>query len=1025
MDFLRRLFDTSDFPARWDCGHWTAGHGWLHVLSDLGVWSAYVAIPCVLVYFLVRRQDLPFRSIFLLFGAFILACGTTHLMEAIIFWWPAYRLAGVIKLCTAVISWATVIALVPVVPRILAMRSPAELERRVEERTAELLQANAELKRERERVRLVADGVPALISYIDADACYRLNNRAYETWFGHPPEAFQGRHVREMLGERAWDVLRPRMEAALSGQTVQYEAEVPYKDGGTRWISTTYTPDVDEAGQVRGFVVHVNDVTAVKRAADAVREQGELLRVTLASVGDAVITTDTQGRVTFLNVVAEKLTGWRMQDAAGRPLPEVFAIVNEQTRQPVENPAIRVLRDGAVVELANHTVLIAADGTERLIDDSAAPIKDERGHVAGCVLIFRDVTDRRRLEKELAEKAAAARLLASIVESSDDAIISKSTDGTILSWNAAAERLFGYPAAKAIGQPITMLIPADLLAEEVRILGRIRGGARVDTFDTVRVRSDGQLVPVALTISPIKDEADRVIGASKIARDVSARHQMEAALRQSEERFRRLVETIPSVVWTAAPDGTITYVNRRWLEFCGITADDNARRWPELVLHPDDYERCVELWSRALREGTEYEIEVRNRRHDGVFRWFVTRAVPMKNGAGRIESWFGVTTDIDDQKRAEEELREAQRRKDDFLATLAHELRGPLAPVRTSLEVLQRAGGDVELQREACATMERQIGHMVRLIDDLLDVSRIGRGKLQLRTERVELAAVVARAVEVVRPHVEAAGHDLQVYLPATPVYLAGDPVRLAQVFANLLTNACKYTRAAGRIQLTAEVRRHEVVVSVKDNGIGIAAHQLPRLFEMFTQVDEALEQSQGGLGIGLALVKGLVDLHGGGVVARSDGPGKGSEFVVTLPTAGEGSTAGATSATVTPGTAKHRILIADDNRDSADSLAKLLRMTGHQPHTAYDGVEALEAAERLQPDVVLLDIGMPRLDGLEAARRIRKQAWGQRMILLAVTGWGDAESRAEARDVGFDGHLTKPVDYAALVRLLAELTSQ
>jgi signal transduction histidine kinase/CheY-like chemotaxis protein len=376
-----------------------------------------------------------------------------------------------------------------------------------------------------------------------------------------------------------------------------------------------------------------------------------------------------------------------------------------------------------------------------------------------------------------------------------------------------------------------------------------------------------------------------------------------------------------------------------------------------------------------------------------------------------------------DLQRAEEALKDADRRKNEFLATLAHELRNPLAPLRNGLNLLRLAGDDRATAGQALGMMERQLGQMVRLIDDLLDVSRITRGKLRLRRERVDLADVVRSAVETARPLVESSAHRLEVSLPPEPVYLDADPTRVAQMLANLLTNAAKYSNRGGDIRLTAERHGGEVVVKVRDNGIGISAEHLPRLFEMFSQVDTALERSQGGLGIGLSLVKGLVEMHGGTVQARSEGAGRGSEFVVQLPSA-DGTTPDAGGAGGEPETPRRarRILVADDNRDAADSLAMILRLGGHEVHVVRDGQEAFEAAAWFRPDVALLDIGMPRLNGYEAARRVRGQPWGEGVVLVAVTGWGQEEDKRRASENGFDHHLTKPVDPAALEKLLADL---
>jgi PAS domain S-box-containing protein len=637
-------------------------------------------------------------------------------------------------------------------------------------------------------------------------------------------------------------------------------------------------------------------------AAAEIAEKGERLRTTLASIGDAVLTTDIEGRITNMNGVAESLTGWTCGEAIGQPLEVVFRIVNEKTRQSVESPATRSLREGIIVGLANHTVLLAKDGTERPIDDSAAPIRCQQGKVMGCVLVFRDVTQRRRLEKENADRLAAARFLASIVESSGDAIVSKSLDGIIQSWNAAAHLLFGYAAEQAVGKHISLIIPPDRADEEEYINSRIRAGERVEHFETVRLRSDGQPIHISLTISAIEDEAGHVVGASKIARDITDR-------KQAEERIYSLLA----------------------------------------------------------------------------------------------------------------ELKGADRRKDEFLATLAHELRGPLAPIRNMLEIMKRADDNGDLLQQARSTMERQLGQLVRLVDDLIDVSRITRNKIELRKEHVELASVLHQSVEACRPLAECANHQMSVTLPPEPIYLHGDPVRLAQVFSNILHNACKYTDPGGKIWLTAERQGSDVVVKVKDTGLGIPPDKLASVFEMFTQIDRTVERSQGGLGIGLTLVKRLVEMHDGTVTAHSEGPGKGSEFVVRLPILIEQpkhDTPKPAAVTTAP---LRRILIVDDNTDTASSLAMLLNLTGNETQTAHDGLQAVEAAEKFRPDVVLLDIGLPKLNGLDACRRIREQPWGKDMVMVAMTGWGQDEDRRKSKDAGFDSHMVKPVDYTALMNLLAE----
>jgi PAS domain S-box-containing protein len=643
---------------------------------------------------------------------------------------------------------------------------------------------------------------------------------------------------------------------------------------------------------------------AMRYAQAGANTRGELLRVTLGSIGDAVITTDMHGRVTYLNPVAESLTGWTQPDALGKPLEAVFRIINEQTRHTVESPATRALRDGIVVGLANHTLLVTKHGAERPIDDSAAPIRNERGVVSGCVLIFRDVSERRQWEKREAARLTSARLLASIVESSDDAIISKSLDGIVQSWNVAAERLFGYTSEEAVGRHISLIIPPDRLAEEDHIISTLRAGTRIDHFETERVRKDGRPISVSLTVSPIRDDDGTIVGASKIARDVTERRQME----------------------------------------------DNLHRLAA-------------------------------------------------------------------------DLAEADRRKDEFLATLAHELRNPLAPLSNTLEILKRRGSEDPAVRRGLDTMERQLEQLVRLVDDLLDLSRITHNRIELRKRHIELAPVIRQAVLGAQPLADSAGHAMEVSVPAEPMWLNADAVRLTQVFGNLLNNSCKYTSAGGTIRVIAQRDGTDAVVTVSDTGIGIPADKLASIFDMFTQIDRSLEQSQGGLGIGLTLVKRLVEMHGGSVEARSAGVGQGSTFVVRLPAAigvSEVSTP-VPSESLASG-AMHRILVVDDNKDSADSLAMLLELTGHEVFVANDGHSALKAVELRRPDVVLLDIGLPSLNGHDVCRWIRQQPWGKTTVIIALTGWGQEEDRRRSQEAGFDGHLVKPVDHGHLLALLESL---
>jgi PAS domain S-box-containing protein len=484
-----------------------------------------------------------------------------------------------------------------------------------------------------------------------------------------------------------------------------------------------------------------------------------------------------------------------------------------------------------------------------------------------------------------------------------------------------------------------------------------------------------------------------------------------------------LAESIPSIVWTAAPDGTVTYANPRWAEYYGPMQENKPARLIDLVLHPEDAPAAREHVIARLANGAAVQFEARHRRHDGSYRWFITRAVPWRDAEDHVVSWFGITTDIEDHKALEEQLRVTDRRKDEFLATLAHELRNPLAPLQNALHILNMdpAGGDAA--RNAITVMQRQMRQMVRLVDDLLDVSRITRGRLELRREPVRFNGVVEDAIETVRPLVASLGHRLDVDLPQEPLVLDADPHRLAQVFANLLNNACKYTDPGGRIALRGWRDGDDVVLSVVDSGIGIAPEVAGQIFDVFVQADTALERSRGGLGIGLTLVRSLVDMHGGSVSVRSAGLGQGSEFVVRLPlaTSARASLPPLTVADVAAPAAEPgalRILVVDDNRDAADTLAMSLGMLGHDVRTVYDAPLVVETAAGFQPEIVFMDIGMPRMNGFDVARAIREQDWGGDTVLVALTGWGKEDDRARSRDAGFDHHLVKPADLDDILRL-------
>ncbi len=526
----------------------------------------------------------------------------------------------------------------------------------------------------------------------------------------------------------------------------------------------------------------------------------------------------------------------------------------------------------------------------------------------------------------------------------------------------------------------------------------------------------------------LKDERDRRIA------EQAARSQLEiqrAALAESEARFRVLAQAIPQLVWSCRPDGYTDFCNEQWCEYTGQSPEESyGAGWLEVV-HPDDLPTTWMLWRRALRERQSFQTDCRLRRaSDGRYRWHLSRAWPQRDETGEVVRWFGTCTDIDDQKQAEESLKEVDRKKDEFLAMLAHELRNPLAAISHAVALLREPVNPAD-RDWAVGVVDRQGRNLTRLIDDLLDVSRIATGKFQLRRERLDATRLAREAVETVRPFAEAKAHTLVLEIDPGPIWVDADPTRLEQIFVNLLTNAAKYTDEGGRITFTAAREADELVVRVLDTGLGIPAGMLPRIFDLFTQVEDSIDRAHGGLGIGLTLVRTLVTMHGGRVTAESEGVGKGSEFTVWIPIAEPVAHERDIHRDRVPRSAgrqaagRKRVLVVDDNDDSSRSLSRLLTLAGHETEVAADGRSALETARRFRPDVVLLDIRLPDIDGYELAERLRGERGFEKVAIVAITGMSPPRPPERARKAGIDHHLTKPVEIDRLLAIIDDRESR
>jgi PAS domain S-box-containing protein len=528
---------------------------------------------------------------------------------------------------------------------------------------------------------------------------------------------------------------------------------------------------------------------------------------------------------------------------------------------------------------------------------------------------------------------------------------------------------------------------------------------------------------------PILGPDGEVEAVAGTTRDVTERKRFEEELRDSERRFRTITNAMPQMVWTALADGTIDYHNEQFYQFVGCepgAAEGNT--WAEDMLHPDDQQGARARWAHSIASGDAYEMTYRLLHHTGDYRWILARALPLRSENGEIVKWLGTDTDIHEAKLNEEALQEANQRKDEFLAMLAHELRNPLAPISAAAQVLRLAPNNPDKVRQYSEVISRQVNHMTTLVNDLLDVSRVTRGMVQLEQAPVDVKAVVTSAAEQVHPLVEAGRHTLALQLGSAPAGVLGDRARLIQVTANLLANAAKYTPPGGRITLALDVEDGMVRISVTDNGNGIEPALLPHVFDLFVQGKRTPDRAQGGLGLGLALVKNIVQMHGGTVAAHSAGPGAGSTFTVELPAAAQLPRPAAPAPALAPSGASGqslRIMLVDDNVDAAATLSALLDAAGHVVETINDPREAVSAALASLPDVFILDIGMPLIDGHALARQLRAQPALAGAVYFALTGYGQTSDRESSRQAGFDRHFVKPVEAARLLAALDALDAR
>jgi PAS domain S-box-containing protein len=796
------------------------------------------------------------------------------------------------------------------------------------------------------------------------------------------------------------------------------------------------------------------DLRARARAAHEIHQQREWLGTTLRSIGDAVIVTDPHGRVQLFNAVAEQLTGWDRNEAVGRDLAEVFDIINETTREPADDPVRRALAEGRVVGLANHTVLRSRDGKEYVIEDSAAPTYDSAGAIQGAVLVFHDSTERRQAEialsqasAEIARRAhsalAAESTLATILENApigicmtgpapDFLIIALSSQ--MRAWIGAAENM---PALAVYHKllPDGREPPPDLIPLN-RVMLR---GEFVRDEPWLIERKGGDPLTVIVNVAPVKDQDGTIVGAIHTWMDLTERQHLDHQLRVSQSRLRVLLDSnVIGLILSFDSRGHVAQANDAFLDMLGFDAAAVSADALNLVTQtPAEFHAADERAFAEVREAgycTPYEKEFVSKA-DG-------RRVPVVVGYARVadskDEFVGFALDISARKDLESRLREqaaelrsADRHKNEFLAMLAHELRNPLAPLRNAVHLLTEDAEQGEAAQKAgraadlVPLMRRQIDHLVRLVDDLLDAARISKGKIIVNKEVVDIVPSLEAAIESMRPLIQQRGHELEIDIPAETFYVDGDSTRLTQMFSNVLHNAAKYTARGGHIHLSLAREAREAVVCIADDGEGIAPHVLPRIFEAFVQDDQSLARSAGGLGVGLALVRNLCELHGGTVSAVSAGRGRGSEFTLRLPlVSGPDATAESQAAISAVAPRRLRILVVDDNIDLAASTMALLEMWGHEVREVHNGREVSDVALAYRPDVILLDIGLPGMDGFQVAAQLSATPELESTRLIAMTGYGQERDRERAVIAGFDAHLVKPVQPAVLKALLDDASA-
>ncbi|GGY83079.1 hypothetical protein GCM10007388_15080 [Pseudoduganella plicata] len=908
-------------------------------------------------------------------------------------------------------------------------------------------------------------------------------NDAYLRATATQREAIVGRNVFDAFPDNPSDpnadgvanlrasLMRVRQTGMADVMAVQkYDIPIPGMAGGfeQRHWSPVNAPVFGEHGELIHIIHRVEDVTAAVQAhaltmrmesellaqAQHARESRQFAELFQQSPTFMAMLSGPAHQVDLLNQGFLRLTGHR--DVVGRSVAECFGGAAGRAYVALLDEVYRSGRPLAASS-ALYAVQMLPGGPveERYIDFVFQPIRTPEGTVRGIFVEGIDVTDRVQAN---ARRDALIRLTDALrdLRTPDEIaytaarILGETLGVSRVGYGAFDQRTgevrfahdWAAPGVASLSGSLDLGDYGDYV-DDMK-LGRIvivddafADPRAASAAEALRARSSTAFVNIPLTeggrlmnvlfvnnASPRNwspEDCALMREVAERARTATERLTSMLALRDSEAKFRTIADAMPQMVWSTLPDGYHDYYNQQWYEYTGVPAGStDGRGWND-VFHPDDQQRAWHAWHHSLASGDTYEIQYRLRHRSGEYRWVLGRALPIRDETGRIVRWMGTCTDIHTQKLAEDALREAAQRKDEFLAMLAHELRNPLAPISTAAQLLRVRHADEKARTMASEIIVRQVRHMTELVDDLLDVSRVTRGLVELHMTTLDLKQIVNSAVEQALPLIESRRHALEVRTPPQRTHVRGDRTRLVQVIANVLNNAAKYTPSNGRIVLTLDVDGSHARIAIADNGNGIAAALLPDIFDLFIQGERSPDRTQGGLGLGLALVRSLTALHGGSATAESPGEGQGSTFTITLPLADGDVACSDVPPQHVPGAASQglRIMIVDDNIDGANSLAALLEAQGHTVAVAEDAEMALYDGALEKVQAFVLDIGLPGMDGYALARHLRSRAGTSKALMIALTGYGQPADRLLSSAAGFDHHFVKPVDTEALSRVL------